>query len=361
VSRTADLAIFASVATSAGTEPINQHVVPRHMLARFANNDGRLTVVRRVPGRKVLRRQAPEKVGTRRRFYSYQDEHGAWRHELETGPLASLDGVGSAGLDNIIRFGVEADAEGHMRLWSAELGERAELQLFIASLMVRTAGFRESWDASARETLIADMCARLEEQHESGAIDDETHALLARTLATPGRVEHKPPPLRHHARLVPLIEKLARRLHLDTLVGVRRFAEPLLLTGEEPVVVFPSADLARGCAAGAFFAGGEEPIETWREPDELWPQIEARLGCVAGIAVAADPQTAVLMFNADTDDGGKLAWMTSQVQPEGLAGLMNILVAVGSAWVAGRDDCDLLKLLAESADRMPSQSGSCSP
>ena len=83
------------MASGVGTEPINQHVVPRHMLARFANDDGRLTVVRRLPGRKVLRRQAPEKVGTRRRFYSYQDEHGAWQHELETGPLASLDGVGS--------------------------------------------------------------------------------------------------------------------------------------------------------------------------------------------------------------------------------------------------------------------------
>jgi hypothetical protein len=145
---------------------------------------------------------------------------------------------------------------------------------------------------------------------------------------------------------VPVIEKVATRLHLDTLVGVRRFAKPLLLTGEEPVVVFPSADLARGCAAGAFFAGGDEPVEFWRQPKELWAQIDSRLQTIAGVAVAADPHTAVLMFNADTDDGGKLAYMTSQVQPEGLAGLMNILVAAGSAWVAGRDDCELLRLLA---------------
>ncbi len=338
------------MATSAGTEPVQQHIVPRHMLARFANDDERLTVVRRAPERKVLRRQAPEKVGTRGRFYSYQDEDGAWQHELETGPLANLDGVGSAGLDAIVRFGIEADAEGHMRLYKAELGERAELQLFIASLMVRTAGFRKSWDVSAQATLIAHMRARLENEHESGAISGEIHALLRRALDTPGRVELKPPRLRHHARLVPLIEKVATRLHLDTLVGVRRFAKPLLLTGEEPVVVFPGADLASGCAAGEIFAGREEPVEVWRQPDELWPQIEVRLKSIAGVAVAADPHTAVLMFNADTDNGGKLAYMASQVQPEGLAGLMNVLVAVGSEWVAGRDDCELLRLLAESVE-----------
>lgn len=131
---------------------------------------------------------------------------------------------------------------------------------------------------------------------------------------------------------------------------MRRFAKPLLLTGEEPVVVFPSADLARGCTAGAFFAGGEEPVEVWRQRDELWQQIEVRLKSIAGVAVAADPHTAVLMFNADTDDGGKLAYMASQVQPEGLAGLMNILVTVGSEWVAGRDDCELLRLLTESVE-----------
>jgi hypothetical protein len=339
------------MATSAGTEPIQHHIVPRHMLARFANDDGRLTVVRQAPERKVLRRQAPDNVGTHGRFYSYQDEGGVWQNELETGPLANLDGVGSAGLDAIIRFGIEADAEGHMRLYKAELGERAELQLFIASLMVRTAGFRESCDTAALPTLIAHMRARLEEEHASGAISDEIHALLVRTLATPDHIQLKPPRLRHHARLVPLIEKMATRLHLDTLVGVRRFAGPLLFTGEQPVVVFPSADLARGCAAGAFFATGDDPVEFWRQPDELWPQIEARLQAIAGIAVAADPHTAVLMFNADTDGGGKLAYMTSQVQAEGLAGLMNILVAVGSAWVAGRDDCELLRLLAESVER----------
>jgi hypothetical protein len=29
---------------------------------------------------------------------------------------------------------------------------------------------------------------------------------------------------------------------------------------------------------------------------------------------------------------------------------MNVLVAVGSEWVAGRDDCKLLRLLAESVE-----------
>jgi hypothetical protein len=63
--------------SSTNAEPIQQHIVPRHLLARFVNDDGRLTVVRQKPAMIVLRRQAPENVGTQRRFNSYQDEHEA--------------------------------------------------------------------------------------------------------------------------------------------------------------------------------------------------------------------------------------------------------------------------------------------
>jgi hypothetical protein len=76
---------------------------------------------------------------------------------LETGPLASLDGAGSRALDAIIRFGIKADAEGHVRLYDAELEDRAGLQVFIASLMVRTAGFRERWDEGTLPTLLKYM------------------------------------------------------------------------------------------------------------------------------------------------------------------------------------------------------------
>jgi hypothetical protein len=341
--------------SSTNAEPIQQHIVPRHLLARFVNDDSRLTVVRQKPAMIVLRRQAPENVGTQRRFNSYQDEHGQWHHDLETGPLASLDGAGSAALDAIIRFGIEADAEGHVRLYNAELEDRAGLQLFIASLMVRTAGFRESWDEGALPTLLSYMRGRLEEEHASGNVDEEVYDLMKRTLETPGRVRLNPPPHHHQARLVPLIEKVATRLHLDSLVAVRCFAKPLLFTGAEPVVIFPDADPSKGCASGKFFTSGEKPVEFWQKPDELWAQLEARLATIAGVAVAVNPHTAILMFNPDTEDGGKLAHITSQVQPEGLAGLMNLIVAAGSAWVAGRDDCEVLSLLVQSAEHARSQ------
>ena len=137
--------------SSTNAEPIQQHIVPRHLLARFVNDDGRLTVVRQKPAMIVLRRQAPETSAR-------SAASTATRTSTDSGITISrrvrfsLDGAGSAALDAIIRFGIEADAEGHVRLDNAELYDRAGLQLFIASLMVRTAGFRES-DQGALPTL----------------------------------------------------------------------------------------------------------------------------------------------------------------------------------------------------------------
>jgi Protein of unknown function (DUF4238) len=342
------------------SEAIQHHTNPRHLLARFANDDGKLTVVREKPELMVLRGQAPENVGTRRRFNSFRGEDGQWRDDIERGPLANIDGAGDEALDAVIRFGIEADAEGHLRLYDGDLDARAKLQLFVATLLVRTAGFRESWDEGAAPTLASYMLARLEEKRAAGSVDrddeeKEAYEVLKKALQTPGSIHLNAPAYHHQARLVPLIEKVGTRLHLDTLVAVRRFGEPLLFTGAEPVIMFPDARMDSGVACGEFFAGGEKPVEFWQEPDELWAQVEARMQGIAGIAVAVDPHTFVLMPNADTDDGEKLFLLASQVKPESLAALMNVCVAGASAWVAGRDDCELLRLLAESVERLRSQ------
>jgi hypothetical protein len=158
------------------------------------------------------------------------------------------------------------------------------------------------------------------------------------------------PEYRHLGLLVPLIEKVATRLHLDTYIGVRRFEKPLLMTGAEPVVVFPNADFSQGLSTGAFLSSGDSPIEPWQEHDKLLEQIDERLNTLAGCALALDSYTLLLMFHAETEDGGKLAFIASQVQAEGLAGIVNLLVAAGSVWIAGRDDCEPLALIARMAE-----------
>jgi Protein of unknown function (DUF4238) len=326
---------------------IKQHSVPRHLLARFENDKGGLTVIRRTPEMKVLRRQAPESVGVENHLNNWRDTDGQWNDELERGPLQNLDTVGSTESNEAIRFGIEADAVSHLRLLNMELEQRARLQLFVASLMVRTVGFREQFDEGALPTLLAYMRARLDEQHEAGQIAEDIYETLLKAYTTPGQVRLERPEYRHLGLLVPLIEKVATRLHLDTYVGVRRFEKPLLMTGAEPVAVFPNADFSQGLSTGAFLASGDSPIEPWQEHHKLLEQIDARLGELAACAVALDPYTLVMMFHAETEDGGKLAYISSQVQAEGLAGLVNVLVAAGSPWIAGRDDCELLALIAQ--------------
>jgi hypothetical protein len=328
----------------------SQHTVPRHMLAGFANANGRLTVVRTKPELKVLRNQDPLNVGVHKHLNNWQDEDGNWHDELEAGPLTNLDNAGKRAIEQIVRFGIEADAETHMRLLNDQsLEERASMQLFVASLMVRTMGFRERFDASALPSLLAYMSKRLEEEFAAGNTDKQTYELLKKTYATPGQVQLKPPEYQHLSLLVPLIQRVATRLHLDSYVAVRRFAEPLLFTAAEPVVIFPTADVFSACSSGKLFTEGDSPIEAWQEQDALLDQVDARLAEIAGLAVAVDPHTMLLMFHADRDDGGKLAYITSQVQAEGLADLVNIVATGTSAWIAGRDDCELLNILIRSS------------
>jgi hypothetical protein len=328
------------------TQSVKHHINPRHLLARFENDAGGLTVVRRRPW-VVLRDQSPESVGYIKRHNSRRNPDGTWDDQGEQ-ILANMDAVGAAELDEAIRFAI--DAEAHLRLLDISLDHRANLQLFIATMMVRTPSFRDRFDESALPTLIEHMRARLEEQFTAGEIDAQTHKALTTAFDTPDHVQLKRPENRHVDVMVPLIAKVATRLHLDTLVGVRRFAEPLLLTSGEPVVVFPNADVSQGRSAGEFlFATGESPIQSWQEMDTLLDQVDARLRTLAALAIAIDPHTVLMMFNADTDDGGKSAFITSQVPAEGLAGVINILATGSSEWVAGREDCEFLSLIVKSA------------
>lgn len=329
---------------------VGHHTVPRHALARFANSDGRLTVIRKEPELKVLRRQAPSKIGVHNHLNNRRDPDGQWNDDLETGPLSRLDDVGKHEVDRVLQFAIEADAENHLRLVRDQtLEQRASMQLFVASLMVRTMGFREQFDASALPTLISHMQEQLEQQYESKKLDKQAYEQILEVYTTPGRIRLEAPENRHVGLLVPLIETVSMRLHLDTYVSVRRFAEPLLFTGAEPVVVFPNADVLAACSSGELFAAGEEPVEPWREEAELRNQIDARMSDIAGVGLALDPHTLLLMTHAESENGGKLTYGASQVPDAGLAGIVNLIVAASSAWIAGRDDCELLELLARTS------------
>jgi hypothetical protein len=54
---------------------------------------------------------------------------------------------------------------------------------------------------------------------------------------------------------------------------------------------------------------GSRVVPTWQEHDKLLEQIDARVGSLAGCALALDPYTLLLMFHAETEDDGKLAYM----------------------------------------------------
>ena len=188
-------------------ESVKHHINPRHLLARFENDGGGLTVLRRSPW-VVLRNQAPESVGYIKRHNSRRNPDGSWSDEGER-ILANMDAAGAAEIDEAIRFGIDADAESHPRLLDMALEHRANLQLFVATMMVRTPSFRARFDESALPTLIEDMRGRLEERLAAGEIDPQTYKTLTDAFETPGHMKLDAPENRHVDVMVPLIAKVA--------------------------------------------------------------------------------------------------------------------------------------------------------
>ncbi len=70
---------------------------------------------------------------------------------------------------------------------------------------------------------------------------------------------------------------------------------------------------------------------------------------IAGVAVALDPYTLLLMTHAESEAAGKLTYTASQVSDAALAGIVNLIVAGSSPWIARRDDCELLALLVRTS------------
>jgi hypothetical protein len=325
------------------------HAVPQHLLRRFADESGRLTVVRVSPERKVLRRQSVREVGTYRRLNSWQNKDGSYDDELETGPMARLDSVAAKALDDARDFAITHAAE-HFRLLDRTADERVPLYLFAAGQMVRSPELRDKLDEQALPTLKKHILEGLEEAVRAGTARDEdvqpvrlAAKLEAGFLLTPGAN-------RHQALLLALIETVTAAIGSRFIVAVRRLPGAMLVTGSEPVVLFESHRFERGQSCAQLFTNREDPVRLWDDRTAVLKHVDEILGRLAGLAVAIDPRTLLLMVNPDLAEASKLLWIADHVPPEALGGMVNLLVTAGSRWIAGHDGLDFMALLRSATE-----------
>ena len=292
------------------------------------HDGGGLTVVRRTPEVKVLRRQAPESVGVQSHVNDSRDADGKWNDELETGPLQSWTAMGATKINEVIRFSIEADAVSHLRLSQDGVGAASQAPALRGEPDGQNRQLPRSSLTRARcRPLLASYARAPGGAARPGEMTDgDATRPCSRCTRLLARSDLTRRGCRHLGLLVPLIEKVATRLHLDTYIGVRRFEKPLLMTGAEPVVVFPNADFSKGLSTGKLLSTGETPIEPWQKHEKLLEQIDERLHEIAGCAVALDPYTLLLMFHAETDDGGKLAVPRLPSTSGGWQASMNLLL-----------------------------------
>ena len=325
------------------------HAVPQHLLRRFADESGRLTVVRVSPERKVLRRQSVREVGTYRRLNSWQNKDGSYDDELETGPMARLDSVGANALDDARDFAI-AHAVEHLRLLDRTPDERVPLYLFAAGQMVRSPELRERLDEQALPALKKHILDGLEEAVRAGTARDEDVQPVRLAAKRGGGFLLTLGANRHQALLLALIETVTAAIGSRFIVAVRRLPEPILITGSEPVVLFANHRFERGRSCAQLLTDRQDPIRLWDDRTVVLKHVDEVLGKLAGLAVAIDPRTLLLMVNPDLAESTKLLWIADHVPPEALGGMVNVLVTAGSRWIAGHDGLDYMTLLASATD-----------
>ncbi len=325
--------------------------MPRHLLRRFTNADGRLTVAHLREEPLVLRNQHPRRVGAYPGLNTWEAEDGAHDERLELGPLNRLDTVGAEAIRRVAEFATEARADEHLRLITWPWEERVGLYLTIAGLMVRSPAFRRELDEQALPTLLDEMRARLAAEEAAGTADGEIVAMLRATLDRPGAVALDPGRNRHQTVLIPLIQTVALALGLRLLPAVRRLPAPALHTGSEPVVVYPTRRLDEGRSCARLLTEAEQPVRMWEQHHDMLAAVDALVSGIAGLAFAIDPRTLVVLFDADTENGCGLMFMTSQMSAGGVAGMVNLGVTAHSEWIAGSDDCELLRVTTQAIER----------
>jgi hypothetical protein len=106
-------------------------------------------------------------------------------------------------------------------------------------------------------------------------------AALSNTFDLPGMVSLAPPRNRHQAILPELILQATAAIGAAHVVAVRRTTHPML-TGSEPVVVFPTWDLIEGVSCAELLRTADPPIPLWEERDELLQRVGDRLRETAG-------------------------------------------------------------------------------
>lgn len=319
------------------------------MLRDFCAGDGRMTVVSVRPGPEVRRGRHPRRVAAIRRLNSWEHPDGTFDDQLEQLELANLDRGGADALREVIKYAKEVGSDGQLRLLNWHWEDRVPLTAHVAGLMVRGPKLREVFDEQALPAVIDFMRTRITEGIADGSVTKEDARPLLNAFDMPGMVSLDPPRNRHQAILPELIVQATAAIGAAHVVAVRRTTHPML-TGSEPVVVFPTWDLIEGVSCAELLRTADPPIPLWEERDELLQRVGDRLRETAGLAFAADRHTIVLMFNPDNASGAKLAFCFNAIDSEALAGVLSLKVAGNSDWVAGPAGHELLEILATNVE-----------
>jgi hypothetical protein len=290
-------------------------------------------------------------VGGHPALNTWRNDDGASHDRLETGPLNRIDTAGAEALRRVADFAIASGADEHMRVldWPAE--ERVSLYVAIAGMMVRSEKLRGQLDDHALPSLLEEMRGRLAAAERGRTADREVIGALRATLDRPGAVALDLARNRHQAALVPLIKTVATTLR-DHLAAVRQLPEPALHTGSEPVVVFPTHRLDEGRSCAELLTETQRLVRIWDEPKGMLDAVERSFAQIAGLVLAIDPRTVLILFNPDTEEGCMLLFAASHISPAGLAGIVNMHVTANSDWIAGRDDCEFLQMSIQAIQRI---------
>jgi hypothetical protein len=261
--------------------PALHHIVPRFYLARWADERGLIEII------DLEKRQAsleqPATFYRLRDFNTVLDADGNPDDWIEHALLGRLDGHAADAMNSLVhtdRVGshirkIRGNDWRHNHLMSRKRSVR--FSMFIAAQAVRSPAFRQAVTNSTGRVMQRSVRDHYAAQIPTAATDEEREHFeyMSKLRLVVAEFDQNTLP-RLSAELV---YRLSEVLYYEYLWALRRFERPLVMLGDDPLVIHNLADPLRGGSFGQVATAGDEPFSLWDKPEAV---IERGIEAISG-------------------------------------------------------------------------------
>lgn len=275
----------------------NHHIVPRFHQAHWAGADGLIETFDVTTD--TISLQDPAEFDRIRDFNTVFDADGAEDTWIEHELLAGLDNEAARAMGSLVHTDpvkshlrkIKGNGWHPVHLMSPR--RSAGFAMFLAAQAVRSPSFREAATNATGRVIgrkVREHCAA--EAALAASEDEHAHFEYMATLrlAVAGFDQNTLPHL-----AATLVSHLGEVLYSKYMWSVHRFTQPVLMLGDDPIIIVNENAPTRSGSFGQVATAGDDPFSLWDAPHAGIARAVAKIEGNDGVLFALDPRHLLLL------------------------------------------------------------------